>query len=68
MNKQADPLEWRVIRSLAAPWTGPIKTGNVRRQSCPRQRKKAEAGPFHMHQTQELNSPIFPKRLKYISF
>lgn len=47
---------------------GPIKPGNVGCQPCPQQRKKAEAGLFHMHQTQELNRPMFPKRLKYISF
>lgn len=68
VNKQADPLESRVIGSLATPRTGLIKTGNVCHQPCPQQRKKAEAGLFHMHQTQELNSQIFPKRLKYISF
>lgn len=46
MNKQADPLEWRVIRSLAAPWTGPIKTGNVRRQSCPPAKKEGRGRPI----------------------
>lgn len=39
----------------------PIKSGNV----CPQQRlgeqKEAMKGIFHMHQTLELNRPMFPK-------
>lgn len=61
-NKQGDPLA-RMGYWLACLFSWrPIKSCNVCLWQRRGKKKEAMEGIFHMHQTLELNRPMFPKK------
>lgn len=61
-NKQGDPLaRMGYWLTCLFSWR-PIKSGNVCLQQRLGKKKEAMEGIFHMHQTLELNRPMFPKK------
>lgn len=61
-NKQGNPLaRMGYWLTCLFSWR-PIKSGNVCLQQCLGKKKEAMEGIFHMHQTLELNRPMFPKK------
>lgn len=61
-NKQGSPLvRTGYWLTCLFSWR-PIKSGNVCLQQRPGKKKEAMESIFHMHQTLELNRPMFPKK------